>query len=106
MNRVILFDLISEVAQKDSTGQTKKIKFYQSALGTQKSVYQNEFYKADQAGIRPQGVIVMNVFDYSGEVLLKIGNQEFSIYRTFEVGTDKIELYYGEKVGNNGSTIS
>lgn len=100
MNKVILFDLVKEVSQKDSTGQTKKIKTYQSALGTQKSVYSNEFFKADQAGIRPQGVIVMNVFDYSGEALIKIGNQEFSVYRTFEVGTDKIELYYGERVGN------
>lgn len=102
MNKVILFDLIKEVAQKDSTGQTKKVKTYQSALGTQKSVYQNEFFKADQSGIRPQGVIIMNVFDYSNEQMLRIDNSEYLIYRTFEVGTDRIELYYGERVGNNG----
>lgn len=102
MNKVILFDLVKEVAQKDSTGQTKKVKTYQSALGTQKSVYQNEFFKADQSGIRPQGVIIMNVFDYSNEQMLRIDSSEYLIYRTFEVGTDRIELYYGERVGNNG----
>lgn len=100
MNKVILFDLVHEVIQKDSTGQTKKIKTYQSVLGTQKSVYQNEFFKADQAGIRPQGQITMCSFDYNAESLLRIDNKEYTIYRTFEVGTDKIELYYGDRVGN------
>lgn len=104
MNNIVLFDLIKEVSTKDKTGQSIKVKTYQCALGKQKSVYQNEFYQAEQAGLRPQGVIVMNRFDYSNEKMLKIGNDEFVIYRTFEVGTDKIELYYGERVGTrNGS---
>lgn len=102
MNNVILFDLVQEVNQKDSMGQTKTIKTYQCALGKQKSVYQSEFFKAEQSGLRPQGIIVMNRFDYNDEKIIRINNQEFPIYRTFEVGTDKIELYYSERVGTNG----
>ena len=104
MNNILLFDLIKEVSTKDKTGQSIKVKTFQCALGKQKSVYQNEFYQAEQVGLRPQGVIVMNRFDYNNEKALKIGNDEFVIYRTFEVGTDKIELYYAERVGTkNGS---
>lgn len=99
MNSIILFDLISTASVKDKTGQTTTTKITRCALGKQRSVYQNEFYQAEQAGMRPQGVIVMNKFDYEGETLLRIDNKDYVIYRTFEVGTDKIELYYAEKVG-------
>ncbi len=99
MNSIILFDLISTASVKDKTGQTTTTKTARCALGKQRSVYQNEFYQAEQAGMRPQGVIVMNKFDYEGETLLHIDNKDYVIYRTFEVGTDKIELYYAEKVG-------
>ena len=99
MNSIILFDLISTASVKDKTGQTTTTKVTRCALGKQRSVYQNEFYQAEQAGMRPQGVIVMNKFDYEGETLLRIDNKDYVIYRTFEVGTDKIELYYAEKVG-------
>lgn len=101
MYHIILFDLVTEITSKDSTGQTKKIETIKSVIGKQKSVYQNEFYQADQAGIRPQGVLEISSFDYSGEKLLKINNVNYPIYRTYEVGTDKIELYYGERVGAN-----
>lgn len=101
MNKIILFDLIKEMAIKDSTGQVKITKTYLVTLGKQKSVYQNEFYQAEQAGLRPQGIIEMCSFDYDGEKSLRIDNKEYVIYRTYEVGTDKIELYYSEKVGNN-----
>ena len=102
MNHIITFSLPKESSTKDATGQTKVTKNWKSYIGQQKSVYQNEFYKADQAGIRPQGVIMMSAFDYGGEPSLMIGSDEYTIYRTFEVGTDRIELYYGERVGNNG----
>lgn len=102
MNHIIDFALISETVTKDATGQAKKSPVEKTRIGELKSASQNEFYKADQAGIRPQGVIVMSSFDYGGEAFLKIGDNKFTIYRTFNVGTDRIELYYGERVGNNG----
>lgn len=100
MNHIIDFYLIQETKQKDSTGQTTTQKTFVLRTGTQRSVYQNEFYKAEQAGLRPQGMITMSSFDYSGEAFIKIGTQEFSIYRVYYSGTDKVELYYGERVGN------
>ena len=100
MNHLIDFYLVRESKQKDSTGQTTTQKTFVLRMGRQKSIYQDEFYKAEQAGLRPSGVIVMSSFDYSNERFIKIGVQEYSIYRVYYDGTDKVELYYGERVGN------
>ena len=100
MNKIIDFSLLTETGTQDATGQTKMTSVKTDCIGTLKSVYQNEFYKASQAGIRPQGIIEMSAFDYGGQSKLMIGSKEFTIYRTYEVGTDRIELYYGERVGN------
>lgn len=100
MFKIIDFSLLTETKTKDATGQTSSVDVPVSRIGKQKSIYQNEFYKADQAGIRPQGVIEMSSFDYDGQAFLMIGTQKYTIYRTFMVGTDRIELYYGERVGN------
>lgn len=102
MDHDISFNLIPDVRTKDSTGQSVPSSDAKptECIGFQRSVYQNEFYQADQAGIRPQGVIKMNLADYSGEKYLSINGNKYSIYRTFEPGADWIELYYGERVGN------
>ena len=102
MKAIIEFDLVSMTGSKDSTGQTKTTPTPKTYIGEVKSITQNEYYKADQAGIRPQGIIIMSRFDYDGETQLQIGSDTFTIYRTYQPGIDKIELYYGERVGNNG----
>ena len=45
----------------------------------------------------------MSSFDYGGEALLRIGKDVYTIYRTYELVTDIIELSYGERVGNGQS---
>jgi len=100
MNKIVDFSLVAETLTKDTTGQSKATQKTTACIGKMMSVYQNEFYKAEQAGIRPQGVIEVSSFDYSGEAKLTIGTKTYTIYRTHEVGTDRIELYYGERVGN------
>lgn len=99
MNRIIKFTLIKEAITKDKTAQAIKVLEEKDVFGTESSVYSSEFYQAEQIGLRPEGKIVMNSFDYDGEQLLKINNETYVIYRTFHVGTDKVELYFAEKVG-------
>lgn len=100
----VSFKLISRAYVKDATGQMVPTGEPTEAnvIGLQKSVYQNEFYKADQAGIRAEGVIEMNKADYGGQPKLILNGQPYSIYRTYEPmdRPDTIELYYGERVGN------
>lgn len=101
MKKIVDFDLVTETTTKDVTGQSVPGEPQTTTcIGSLDSVYQNEFYKAEQAGIRPQGVIEMSSFDYGGQAKLKLGSMEYTIYRTRGKGTDRIELYFGERVGN------
>ena len=100
----VSFTLISQAYEKDATGQMvpKGEPTKANVIGLQKSVYQNEFFQADQAGIRAEGVIEMNIADYTGQSKLIFDGKPYTIYRTYERKDkpDTIELYYGERVGN------
>lgn len=100
MERDISFNLITETTTKDANAQSIVTKKSVPCIGRETSTYQNEFFQASQAGMRPQGVIKMNLAEYGGQKLLSINGQEYSIYRTFTPDLDWIELYFGERVGN------
>lgn len=104
MRNVLPFSLISEEMTKDAVGQTVSTKTPRTVYGVQESISSSEFYKAEQAGIRPNSRITMPAMDYHGETFIKIGTQEYTVYRTYYVGRDKVELYLGERVGNNRVT--
>lgn len=100
MRKITDAKLVVETQSKDALGQTKTTKSYKPVLGNLRSLYGREFYQAEQFGVRPEGCIETCAFDYNGERKILIDEKEFTIYRTFTRGTDRIELYYGERVGN------
>lgn len=99
MFNVISFSLIQEIKTQDSTGQTTSTTKETQCIGQQKSVYSDEFYKAEEAGLRARGMVQMSAFDYNGETRIKIDNVIYSIYRIYREGTDKVELYYADRAG-------
>ena len=101
MNPIVDFQFISESKTKDSTGQVVSVKSYENCLGMKRSIYEREFHQASQSGIRPEFVIETSAFNYGGQALIQYNGNEYSIYRTFQKGTDRIELYCSERVGNN-----
>ena len=46
------------------------------------------------------GVLEISWFDYARQEQLEIDGETYTIYRTYEIGTDRIDLYYGKRVGN------
>lgn len=100
MNQIIDFYWIGEVNSKDSTGQVVTTKTYDLCVGMLKSVYEKEFFQAAQAGIRPSFVIETFSMNYGGQKYIKFDDKEYSIYRTYKKGTDRIELYCQGRVGN------
>ena len=46
------------------------------------------------------GVLEISWFDYGKQETLEIDGETYTIYRTYEIGTDRIDLYYGKRVGN------
>lgn len=57
-----------------------------------KSVGYREFYEAHSTGFKPDIVIEMNVFSYTGQKYVKYNDTEYRVIRTYQKGTDKIEL--------------
>ena len=104
MNSIVDFYLLQDTTYKDSTGQVHKGPPTQIlCIGKLGSVYQSEYFKADQAGLRPEGTIEMSFFDYHKEKKLLLDGNTYTIYRTFRLGTDKIQLYFGERVGDKNA---
>lgn len=100
MNPIVKFQLISETTSKDSTAQTISTLNEADCIGKLRSIYEKEFFQAAEAGIRPECVIETSAFNYHGERFVKVDENVLTVYRTFKKGTDKIELYIGERVGN------
>jgi SPP1 family predicted phage head-tail adaptor len=100
MNPIVKFQLISETTSKDSTAQTITTPVEKDCIGQMRSVYEREFFQAAESGIRPDCVIETSAFNYHGERFVKVNDDLLTIYRVYKKGTDRIELYIGERVGN------
>lgn len=63
------------------------------------SVDRQEFFKAGQVGMNPKYRFDTDKVNYNSEELVKYKDKVYGIYRTYEAGTDTIELYAEEKAG-------
>lgn len=79
----------------------------EKAETTEEAVYaevfpttQNEFFKAGQSGFKPELMIKIWAFEYSGQNELKVNGDYYSVYRTYERPDEKIELYLERRSGN------
>lgn len=63
------------------------------------SVSQTEFFAASQSGFKPQYKISFWENEYSGQPIVIVKNERFSVYRTYSRDDQKIELYLQEKIG-------
>ena len=100
MNPIVKFKLVSETTSKDSTDQNISTPPESDCIGKLRSIYESEFFQAAEAGLRPECVIETSAFNYHGERFVKVNDDLLTVYRTYKKGTDKIELYIGERVGN------
>lgn len=57
-----------------------------------KSVSRQEFYQAQQAGVRADVVFVVNALDYAEQSLVRVGSVYYDVTRSYQTELDKIEL--------------
>jgi len=103
MEHIVDFYFVSETTSKDAHAQPVVVPSYILCVGKMRSVYQSEYFEAAQSGIRPTFTIETPAVNYHGEKLIKYDGNTYVIYRTYNVGTDKIELHCAERVGTNGT---
>ena len=65
-----------------------------------RSVSASEFFEAGKNGFRPEWRFNLFRYDYNGESLINYNSEIYRIYRTYNDGTDSIELYAERRLGN------
>jgi SPP1 family predicted phage head-tail adaptor len=58
-----------------------------------KSVRQSEFFQADASGRKAEIVFVVNADEFGNETEVEFGGVVYSIYRTYQAGLGRVELY-------------
>ena len=94
--------LVSYTYEKDSKGVDRKTQSQRTVFCGVESVSASEFFAANAAGLKPELRFTMFRFDYEGEEECIFEDEYYSIYRTYRVKNDRIELYAQKKVGVNG----
>lgn len=94
--------LVSYTYEKDSKGVDRKTQSQRTVFCGVESVSASEFFAANAAGLKPELRFTMFRYDYNGEEECIFEDEYYSIYRTYWVKNDRIELYAQKKVGVNG----
>lgn len=96
-DEIILLDTKTEQDDIGNTIVTETIEH--PVICKVRSVDRQEFFKAGQVGMNPKYRFDTDKVNYHGEELVKYKDKVYGIYRTYEAGTDTIELYAEEKAG-------
>lgn len=68
-----------------------------------KSTSRDESVAAGQAGYKNTLKFSIWSIDYDNQKLLEFEGKRLTIYRTYKVDSDHLELYAGERIGNRGN---
>lgn len=104
--------LIKEHITYDELGNEQVLNIVNEVFATIKSVSQNEFYKAGEAGIKASLVVEMNAYEYESQKKVRLTlhsytwngsmptflENEYQVYRTYRKSKDIVELYLTDKV--------
>lgn len=83
-------------------GITKDEDIKRTIFAELKDTGRDEHFAAGRAGYKRTMQFVVWRMEYDEEPELEYNGKRLTIYRTYEVDSDRIELYAGERIGNNG----
>ena len=103
MDKSDVIKLIKVTNTKDSAGVQRTVYGEPRTVMCQVDrVTRSEFFDAGRNGLNPEFVFRVFFADYEGERLLEYNGKRYGIYRTFNNGSDEVELYAERKGGTNG----
>ena len=97
--RDVIAYLIGKTITQNARKQEVETETKTEIMALYESVSQNEFYKAGEAGLKPEFRLTTAIIDYNGEKEVELDGKKYGIYRTYEVDKDYIELYCERKGG-------
>ena len=92
--------LIGQRIEEDEIGNQIPVETETTILCGLKSVGRAEFYDAAASGLRPELVFVIHAYEYGGERVVKFEGVRYNVIRTYQTGTEEIELTVERVVGN------
>lgn len=66
------------------------------------SIGQGEFYNAAVTGLKPEKKFIVNPVEYNDEQDLEHDGKEYTVLRTYQADSERLELTVVRKVGNIG----
>ena len=102
MDRSDIVNLLADTITYDDYGVARKTRTSREVFCKVDSVTRAEFFEAGKAGLNPEYRITMFYGDYQGETAVEYKGKLLSVYRTYQAGTDILELYVERKGGTNG----
>lgn len=102
MDRSNVINLISTTKEQDENGVWRETTNRRMVFCNVSSVTASEFFEGGRNGLNPQFRMVIFYGDYQGETILEYNGATYAIYRTYQRGTDELELYVERKGGTNG----
>lgn len=94
--------LISETYGKDEYGIDVITEASNEVYARVDSISGREFFNAGQSDIKPEFKMTINADEYGGEKIIDYSGQRYSVYRTYRVLENSLELYVERKAGTSG----
>jgi hypothetical protein len=92
--------LIGETIEEDEIGNQRPVETRTTILCSVKSVGRNDFYSGAAAGLRPEYVFTVHAYEYGGERIVEFEGKRYRAIRTYQTGTEEIELTVERVIGN------
>lgn len=104
MDRSEVLTLVSVLHEQDETGVFHDTRIQRDIFCQVNSVSRDEFFEGGRSGLNPSYQFTVFFPDYYGEVECIYKGKPYSIYRTYLMRDDTIELYAERKGGSNGES--
>lgn len=101
MDRSTPVTLISETWQADQYGVEQPTEKTKKIFANVKSVTRDEFFNGGRNGLNPELVLTVFFGDYSNERIAVVNGTRYTIYRTYLLSNDALELYLERREGND-----
>lgn len=92
MSRDVI-ELITTTITKDQIGQDVEADTCTEVFAEKNGIQRTEFFNAGQQGIKPALMFKIREIDYNEATSLRYGGKVYTIYRTYPVKNEMIELY-------------
>ena len=103
MDRSCIISLIKTTRTQDKYGVWRGKETSRNVYANARSITRSEFFDAGRAGLNPEWEFSLFAGDYEGEDTVEFNGRRYGVYRTYQRGTDIIELYVERKGGTNGN---